>query len=35
MIVAGIDIGSRAAKGVILKDNHILVSFIGIQALRV
>lgn len=29
MIVAGIDIGSRAAKGVILKDGSILVSFIG------
>jgi predicted CoA-substrate-specific enzyme activase len=29
MIVAGIDIGSRAAKGVILKDNKILASFIG------
>jgi predicted CoA-substrate-specific enzyme activase len=29
MIVAGIDIGSRAAKGVILKDNRILVYFIG------
>src|SRR4030042_5979454 len=28
MIVAGIDIGSRAAKGVILKDGHILVSVI-------
>lgn len=29
MIVAGIDIGSRSAKGVILKDGRILVSFIG------
>ncbi len=29
MIVAGIDIGSRAAKGVILKDGRILTCFIG------
>ena len=29
MIVAGIDIGSRAAKGVILRDSHILTYFIG------
>ncbi len=29
MIVAGIDIGSRAAKGVILKDDEILTWFIG------
>jgi predicted CoA-substrate-specific enzyme activase len=29
MLVAGIDIGSRAAKGIILKDSRILASFIG------
>jgi activator of 2-hydroxyglutaryl-CoA dehydratase len=29
MIVAGIDIGSRGAKGVILKDDDILAWFIG------
>jgi predicted CoA-substrate-specific enzyme activase len=29
MIVAGIDIGSRAAKGVIMNDGKILASFIG------